>query len=86
MSKLSRLVTYDVFKGSKISILVRQQNKNERQDVYCIRLRSDQCHLGSRHYVCRKTLLKLFEMKKMTMATAETEEVLEQPDSYCYIQ
>ena len=82
--ELSRLVRYDVYRGSKISILVRQPDRSE-DPVYCVRLQG-LGRYGRRHYVCSDTLYRLFKMHEITMPTNETQEVLEEPDECGYIQ
>ena len=84
--ELSRLVRYDVYRGSKVTILVRQREESEARDpVYCVRLQGSGRY-GRRHYVCSETLYRLFEMHEITMATNEAREVLEEPEEYTFIQ
>jgi hypothetical protein len=90
--KLSRHVRYDVYRGDRMTILVRLRNESSldhdlpNSTVYCVRLQTKDCCLSRRHYVCHSTLFRLFERYGMTMATSESEEILEEPEEYGYVQ
>jgi hypothetical protein len=86
--KLSRHVRYDFYRGDRMTILVRVRDdtSDDLSPVYCVRLQTKDCCLSRRHYVCHSTLFRLFERYGMTMATVESEEVLEEPEEYGFVQ
>jgi hypothetical protein len=86
--KLSSHVRHEVYRGDRITILLRERDESgdDLPPVYFVRLRRNDSCLSKRRWVCHNTLFRLFERYGMTTATAESEEILEEPEEYGCVQ
>jgi hypothetical protein len=73
------------YRGDRITILLRERDASgdDLPPIYFVRLRRNDSCLSKRRYVCHSRLFRSFERYGMT---AESEEILEEPEEYGCVQ